>query len=96
LPSWLSLTQSICSIPDGSVRQIHEIDARHRVSIAGFEACELFEGSGDQKHAYGLLKKVKLTDKSRNLEMLGRYFKLFSPDREDLEVDRITTIIVDL
>jgi phage terminase small subunit len=81
---------------DGSVKQVHEIDARHRVSIAGFDVCELFEGSGDQKHAYGLLKKVKLADKSRNLEMLGRYFKLFSPDREDLEVERITTVIVDL
>jgi phage terminase small subunit len=81
---------------DGSVKQIHEIDARHRVSIAGFEVCELFEGSGDQKHAYGLLKKVKLADKGQNLERLGRYFKLFSPDREDLEVERITTIIVDL
>ena len=81
---------------DGSDKQIHEIDARHRVSIAGFEVCELFEGSGDQKHAYGLLKKVKLADKSRNLEMLGRYFKLFSPDREDLEVERVTTIVMDL
>lgn len=81
---------------DGSVKQIHEIDARHRVSIAGFEVCELFEGSGDQKHAYGLLKKVKLADKSRNLEMLGRYFKLFTGDKDDLDVERITTIIVDL
>ena len=51
---------------------------------------------GNQKHAYGLLKKVKLADKTRNLELLGRYFKLFSPDREDLEVERITTVIVDL
>jgi phage terminase small subunit len=81
---------------DGSLKLITEIDDHSAASIAGLEVCELFEGSGDQKHAYGLLKKVKLADKSRNLEMLGRYFKLFSPDREDLEVDRITTIIVDL
>jgi phage terminase small subunit len=81
---------------DGSVKQIHEIDARHRVSIAGFDVCELFEGTGDQKHAYGLLKKVKLVDKTRNLEMLGRYFKMFSDGKEeDLEVERITTFIVD-
>jgi phage terminase small subunit len=82
--------------PDGSVKQIHEIDARHRVSIAGFEVCELFEGSGDQKHAYGLLKKVKLADKSKNLEMLGRYFKMFNGDKDDLEIEKVTTIIMDL
>ena len=81
---------------DGSLKMISEIDARHRVSLAGVEVCELFDGTGEQKHAYGLLKKVKLADKSRNLEMLGRYFKLFSADREDLEVERITKIIVDL
>jgi len=81
---------------DGSLKMMPEIDARHRVSISGLEVCELFEGTGDQKHAYGLLKKVKLADKSKNLEMLGRYFKLFATDRDDLEVERITTIIVDL
>jgi phage terminase small subunit len=82
---------------DGSVKQIHEIEQRHRVSIAGFEVCELFEGQGEQKHAYGLLKKVKLVDKTRNLDMLARYFKMFKEDRDDdLEVNKITAIIMDL
>jgi len=40
-------------------------------SIAGLEVCELFDGTGDQKHAYGLLKKVKLADKARCLENAG-------------------------
>jgi phage terminase small subunit len=78
------------------MKQISEIDDRSRASLAGFDVCELFEGSGDDKHAFGLLKKVKLVDKNRNLEMLGRYFKMFSGDKDDLEVERITTIIVDL
>jgi phage terminase small subunit len=82
--------------PDGSMKLISEIDERSRASLAGFDACELFEGTGEQKHAYGLLKKVKLVDKTRNLEMLGRYFKMFTGDKEDLQVERITTIIVDL
>ena len=80
---------------DGSLKMISEIDDHSASSIAGFEVCELFEGNGEQKHAYGLLKKVKLADKSRNLEMLGRYLKLFSGDRED-PANAITTIIVDL
>jgi len=43
---------------------------------------ELFEGSGDEKHAYGLLKKIKLADKGQNLERLGRHLKLFSDKLE--------------
>jgi phage terminase small subunit len=81
---------------DGSMKLISEIDDHSAAALAGFDVCELFDGTGDQKHAYGLLKKVKLADKSRNLEMLGRYFKLFTGDKDDLAVERITTIIVDL
>jgi phage terminase small subunit len=82
---------------DGSVKQIHEIESRHRVSIAGFEVCELFEGSGEQKHAFGLMKKVKLVDKTRNLDMLCRYFKMYKEDKDDgPDVEKITSIIMDL
>jgi phage terminase small subunit len=81
---------------DGSMKLISEIDDRSAASLAGFDVCELFEGTGDQKHAYGLLKKVKLVDKTRNLEMLGRYFKMFTGDKEDLDVERITTLIMDV
>jgi hypothetical protein len=42
----------------------------------------LFEGAGDEKHAYGLCKKIKLADKGQNLERLGRYFKLFTEKSE--------------
>jgi phage terminase small subunit len=80
---------------DGSLKLISEVDDHSAASIAGLEVCELFDGTGDQKHAYGLLKKVKLTDKGRSLEMLGRYFKLFAADRED-PANAITTVIVDL
>lgn len=56
---------------------------------------EIFDGTGNQKHAYGFLKKVKLADKSRNLEMLGRYLKLFAADRQD-PAKAITILVVDL
>jgi hypothetical protein len=48
------------------------------MAVAGLEVIELFEGSGDQKHAYGLCKKIKLADKGQNLERLGRHLKLFT------------------
>jgi hypothetical protein len=81
----------------GPLKIISEIDARHRVSLAGVEVCELFDGTGDQKHVYGLLKKVKLVDKTRNLEMLGRYFKMFKADGDNPDdAMRITTLVIDL
>ena len=69
---------------DGSMKQIKDIDDVSRMAVAGLEVTELFEGTGDQKHAYGLCKKIKLADKGQNLERLGRYLKLFT---DKLEVD---------
>jgi phage terminase small subunit len=63
---------------DGSMKRIHEIDDDTAMAIAGFEVIELFEGTGDEKHAYGLLKKVKLVNKLGSLELLGKHLKLFS------------------
>ena len=42
---------------DGSMKQIKDIDDVTRMAVAGLEVTELFEGTGDEKHAYGLLKK---------------------------------------
>lgn len=63
---------------DGSPKQILELDDDTAASVAGLEVNELFEGDGDQKHAYGLVKKIKLADKRGCLELLGRYQKLFT------------------
>jgi phage terminase small subunit len=67
---------------DGSPKQLHELDDETAMAVAGFEFVELFEGSGDEKHAFGLLKKYKLTDKRGSLELLGRYLKLFTDKTE--------------
>jgi phage terminase small subunit len=62
---------------DGRVKQIKDMDPMTRKAITGLEVVELFEGSGDQKRAYGVLKKIKLADKGRSLEKLGRHLNLF-------------------
>lgn len=63
---------------DGSLIPILELDDDTASSIAGLEVNELFEGEGEQKHAFGLLKKIKIADKYKGLELLGRHLKLFT------------------
>jgi phage terminase small subunit len=67
---------------DGSIKQLKDIDPNARMAISGIEVTELFEGAGEQKHAYGLCKKIKLVDKGINLERLGRHLKLFTDKLE--------------
>lgn len=77
---------------DGSLVPIHELDDDTAANIAGLEVNELFEGEGDQKHAFGLLKKIKLSDKLRGLEMLGKHLKLFT-ERVEVSGDRLDELV---
>lgn len=68
--------------PDGSAKQINELDDDTAMALAGMDVAEMFEGQGYQKHAYGLMKKFKLVDKGQNLERLGKHLKLFTDKTE--------------
>lgn len=46
-------------------------------SIAGIEVEELFEGRGEAREHVGRLRKVKRWDKTKALEILAKYKKLF-------------------
>lgn len=71
---------------DGSPKQIHDLDDDTAAAVAGLEVNELFEGQGEQKHIYGLVKKIKIADKGAALERLGRHLKLFT-DRVEVSGD---------
>lgn len=63
---------------DGSVKPISEIDEDTRRAICGVDVTELFEGLGDKRNQVGYAKKIKLTDKTKALEQLGRHLKMFT------------------
>ncbi len=46
-------------------------------AVSSVEVDELFEGFGENRVQVGYTKKVKLWDKGKALEMLGRHLKLF-------------------
>ena len=78
---------------DGSVKRLQDIDSDTRACIAGFEVTEIFGGDGEQKHAFGLVKKLKLADKLTALDKLARYHSLYK-DKED--ESRPVTVVMNL
>ena len=79
---------------DGSPKQIHELDDDTAAGIAGFEFIELFEGQGEQKHAFGLLKKVRLIDRRASVDMLMRHHSLYNDKLEHKGEIGIKSILV--
>ena len=62
---------------DGSLKLVSDWGDDEAAMVAGFEVAEIFDGDGAQRHAIGLLKKVKLVDRRAALELLGRNLRLF-------------------
>ncbi len=67
-----------CFDANGNPLEIHEMDDDTAAAIAGFEFVTLYDGSGEQKHAFGQLRKFKIADKRGALELLGRHRKLWT------------------
>jgi len=67
---------------DGSLLPIHQIPEDARRAMSGIEVDELWEGSGEAREQVGVTRKVKLLDKLRALELLGKHLRLFV-DRVD-------------
>lgn len=62
----------------GQLKPLKEIPEDVRRAISGIEVNEIFDGQGEQKSVIGLAKKVKLSDKIRANELLGRHLRLFT------------------
>ena len=70
---------------NGTAKAMHEIPEDARRAIGGFESAELFEGSGEDRAQIGYIKKFKLMDKGRALELAARIEKMLV-DRVEVTV----------
>ena len=69
---------------DGSLKKIHELPPEIAAAISSVEIIEKNGGIGaDSEHALEQIKKIKMHDKSKNLENLGRYLAMFTDKIED-------------
>lgn len=67
---------------DGNLIPMDQWTPDIRQAVAGLEFEEIFEGRGEDRVHVGTLRKVKLVDKTKALEMLGRWQKLFTDKTE--------------
>lgn len=62
---------------DGSLKPPHEWPEKTAAAVSGLDVDELFEGVGKERQQIGFVKKVKLWEKTKALELLGKNMKMF-------------------
>jgi phage terminase small subunit len=85
-----------CYDENGFLKNIHEIPLSARMALAGLEVDELYEGRGKDRECIGQTKKVKLWDKLRALDALGRHLGLFNADTSQKPGDTISTTKIEV
>ena len=75
---------------NGKPVDISMLDDDTAACIAGLEVVDYFEGAGEDREFAGYVKKYKLTDKLRAIELMGRHFGMFK-DKVELSGQVDTT-----
>lgn len=69
---------------NGQLKNIADIDSDTAGAISSLETLEEYEGYGDDREKIGDTQKVKLLDKTKALELLGRHLGMF---KEKVTID---------
>lgn len=70
---------------NGKLKNIQDIDKDTVRAISSLETLEEYDGYGDDREKIGDTQKVKLLDKTKALELLGRHLGIFN-DKLDVNV----------
>lgn len=71
----------------GELKNIQDIDADSAGAISSLETLEEFEGYGEDREQIGDTRKVKLLDKTKALELLGKHLGMF---KDKIEISKST------
>ena len=77
---------------NGQLKNVADIDSDTAGAISSLETLEEYEGYGDDREKIGDTQKVKLLDKTKALELLGRHLGMFS----DVNVNMKNAVQVEL
>jgi phage terminase small subunit len=71
----------------GSIKPVHEWPlVWRRGLVAGVEVAELFEGKGDDREHIGQVRKIRLSDRLKRIELIGKHIGV-QAFKERVEVD---------
>ena len=70
---------------NGQLKNIADIDSDVAGAISSLETLEEYDGYGDNREKIGDTKKVKVLDKTKALELLGRHLGMFN-DKLDVNI----------
>lgn len=70
---------------NGQLKNVADIDDNTAGAISSLETLEEYEGYGEDREKVGDTQKVKLLDKTKALELLGRHLGIFN-DKIDVNV----------
>lgn len=81
---------------DGTFIPIHELHPDIAIGIKSVEVAELYAGTGDQRTAIGLVRKITMNDGKASDELLGKNLKLWkeagTDDNPVVVVNRIELV----
>ena len=78
---------------DGTLKSIKDMPAHIAQAIASIDNDELFAGSGKDREKIGDTKKIKLYDKLKAIEMLGKQIGMFVQKHEVRGTVRLEDIV---
>lgn len=68
---------------DGSLKSIDDWSDAAKAMVSGIEIADIWDGKGEDREKVGELKKVKLLDKLKSIDMIGKNQKLWSDPKDD-------------
>lgn len=77
---------------NGQLKNVADIDSETVGAISSLETLEEYDGYGDNREKIGDTQKVKLLDKTKALELLGKHLGIFN----DINVNMKNAVQVEL
>lgn len=84
----------LCYAPDGSLKSPHEWPDAIAKAVSSVEIDEIFDGYGEDRQLVGHSKKLKLWDKLKAIELVGKNVRIFTERVEHGGVVKLEDLVM--